>query len=144
MHLPGRFQVVPGAVEWILDVAHNEPAAHVLAAQLVRGAAAVRTGGTHFAVIGILGDKDVAAIARGAAAGRSITGSCARCPVPRGCSAAALARAPGARPADGARSPTRWRAGCELARAQARPGDRIVVCGSFHTVGPALQWLRIY
>jgi dihydrofolate synthase / folylpolyglutamate synthase len=34
--------------------------------------------------------------------------------------------------------------GCELARASARPGDRVVVCGSLHTVGPALQWLRIY
>ena len=34
--------------------------------------------------------------------------------------------------------------GCELARTEARPGDRIIVCGSVHTVGPALQWLRIY
>ena len=30
----------PGAVEWILDIAHNEPAARVLAAQLARAAAA--------------------------------------------------------------------------------------------------------
>ena len=29
------------------------------------------------------------------------------------------------------------------ARAEARPGDRVLVCGSLHTVGPALQWLRI-
>src|SRR5947199_199111 len=35
-------------------------------------------------------------------------------------------------------------AGCELARAAARPGDRVVVFGSVHTVGPALEWLRIY
>jgi len=35
-------------------------------------------------------------------------------------------------------------AGCELARTEAQPGDRIVVCGSVHAVGPALQWLRIY
>src|SRR5256885_8628329 len=35
-------------------------------------------------------------------------------------------------------------AGCERARAAARPGDRVVVCGSVYTVGPALQWLRIY
>jgi folylpolyglutamate synthase/dihydropteroate synthase len=35
-------------------------------------------------------------------------------------------------------------AGCELARAAARPADRVVVCGSVYTVGPALQWLRIY
>ncbi|MBV8404476.1 MAG: hypothetical protein JO203_09800 [Gammaproteobacteria bacterium] len=34
--------------------------------------------------------------------------------------------------------------GCERARTEARPGDRVVVCGSVYTVGPALQWLRIY
>jgi dihydrofolate synthase/folylpolyglutamate synthase len=33
-------------------------------------------------------------------------------------------------------------AGCETARAMARTGDRIVVFGSFLTVGPALEWLR--
>jgi folylpolyglutamate synthase/dihydropteroate synthase len=31
----------------------------------------------------------------------------------------------------------------ERAAAAARPGDRIVVFGSFHTVGPALAALRI-
>jgi folylpolyglutamate synthase/dihydropteroate synthase len=35
-------------------------------------------------------------------------------------------------------------AGCTLAKEQARPGDRVVVCGSVYTVGPALAWLRIY
>jgi folylpolyglutamate synthase/dihydropteroate synthase len=25
----------------------------------------------------------------------------------------------------------------------ARPGDRVVVFGSFHTVGPALEWLGL-
>jgi dihydrofolate synthase / folylpolyglutamate synthase len=35
-------------------------------------------------------------------------------------------------------------AGCERARAAARPGDRVVVCGSVHTVGPALEWLGLY
>ena len=34
LRLPGRFQIVPGPVEWILDVAHNEPAARVLAMNL--------------------------------------------------------------------------------------------------------------
>jgi dihydrofolate synthase/folylpolyglutamate synthase len=31
VRLAGRFQVVPGPVEWILDIAHNEPAARVFA-----------------------------------------------------------------------------------------------------------------
>jgi len=34
VRLPGRIQIIPGPVEWILDIAHNEPAARVLAAQL--------------------------------------------------------------------------------------------------------------
>jgi dihydrofolate synthase/folylpolyglutamate synthase len=34
--------------------------------------------------------------------------------------------------------------GCEVARATAKPGDRVLVFGSFHTVGPAMQWLGIY
>jgi dihydrofolate synthase/folylpolyglutamate synthase len=32
-------------------------------------------------------------------------------------------------------------AGCQAAEALAQPGDRIVVFGSFLTVGPALGWL---
>jgi dihydrofolate synthase/folylpolyglutamate synthase len=32
--LAGRFQIVPGPVEWILDIAHNEPAAQVFAAHV--------------------------------------------------------------------------------------------------------------
>jgi folylpolyglutamate synthase/dihydropteroate synthase len=36
------------------------------------------------------------------------------------------------------------RAGCEAARAAAREGDRVVVCGSVYTVGPALEWLGVY
>ena len=33
-------------------------------------------------------------------------------------------------------------AGCAAALAFAKPEDRIVVFGSFHTVGPALDWLE--
>jgi folylpolyglutamate synthase/dihydropteroate synthase len=32
--------------------------------------------------------------------------------------------------------------GCEAAEAMARTGDRIIVFGSFLTVGPALEWLQ--
>jgi folylpolyglutamate synthase/dihydropteroate synthase len=31
-----------------------------------------------------------------------------------------------------------------IAAAQAHPADRVVVCGSFHTVGPALEARRLY
>ncbi|HEY5020082.1 MAG TPA: folylpolyglutamate synthase/dihydrofolate synthase family protein, partial [Steroidobacteraceae bacterium] len=60
IRLPGRFQIVPGEVEWILDVAHNEPAAMVLAREL----GARRIDGRTIAVAGMLSDKDAAAIAR--------------------------------------------------------------------------------
>ena len=53
--LPGRFQVVPGSPEWILDVAHNPHAAHSLAESLDSRPCAGRT----VAVCGILGDKDI-------------------------------------------------------------------------------------
>jgi len=144
VRLPGRFQIVPGKVEWILDIAHNEPAARVLAAQLRERplpqspAGAGRT----FAVIGVLADKDAAAI------GAALAGVIDRwivctLPGPRGTGAAELAArlVPPASPVELAGSVAE---GCELARAQAQPGDRVVVCGSVHTVGPALQWLRVY
>jgi folylpolyglutamate synthase/dihydropteroate synthase len=33
---------------------------------------------------------------------------------------------------------------CQHARERARPGDRVVVLGSFLVVGPALEWLGLY
>jgi dihydrofolate synthase/folylpolyglutamate synthase len=137
LQLPGRFQVIPGPVEWILDVAHNEPAARVLAQNLRERPCAGRT----LLVAAILGDKDVGAIApvlAGAADRIFLCGIAA----PRGLTATQLA----------ARSPHFATAGqCEdiaagmrAAAGQARPGDRIVVCGSFLAVAPALERLGLY
>ncbi len=140
VHLPGRFQVIPGAVEWILDIAHNPPAAEVLAAQL-RARPLEQPGARTLAVIGVLKDKDAGAIAAALAGVVDHWIVCAL-PGPRGGSAAELAqrlRLPPAR-SELAASVT---AGCERARAAARPGDRVLVCGSLHTVGAALEWLRI-
>lgn len=137
LQLPGRFQVVPGRVEWILDVAHNEPAARTLAGNLAARPCAGRT----LCVAAILGDKDVAAVAGlldpvidqwflcGIAAPRGLTAEqlAARSPV--------FARA--ALAADVA-------AGMHLAAAAARPGDRILVCGSFLAVAPALMLLGLH
>jgi dihydrofolate synthase/folylpolyglutamate synthase len=138
VRLAGRFQIVPGPVEWILDIAHNPPAAEVLAAQLAERPCQGRTLG----VVGILGDKDAPAIAQ-ALAPRFDRWFLCTLDGPRGISAAELARRlePVVRdpiPADSVR------AGCEAARAAALPGDRVVVCGSVHTVGPALEWLGVY
>jgi dihydrofolate synthase / folylpolyglutamate synthase len=147
VRLAGRFQVVPGEVEWILDIAHNEPAARVLGAQLRERAlpaprAAPAGPQRTWAVIGVLADKDAAAIAAALAAVIDRWIVCAL-PGPRGLSAGELA-------ARLARDPATVElaesviAGCESARAAARPGDRVIVCGSVYTVAPALQWLRIY
>jgi dihydrofolate synthase / folylpolyglutamate synthase len=147
VQLAGRFQVVPGEVEWILDIAHNEPAALTLAMQLrerplPRPPAGAHTRGRTFAVIGVLADKDAAGIAAALAA---VIDRWIVCPLPgpRGTSAGELAVRL-ARPADTVELADSVIAGCEAARRSARAGDRVVVCGSVYTVGPALQWLRIY
>ena len=147
VHLAGRFQVVPGAVEWILDIAHNEPAALTLAAQLRERPlppppAGASASGRTFAVIGVLADKDAPAIA---AALAPVIDRWIVCPLPgaRGTSAPQLA-ARLAQPDATVQLADSVVAGCEAARRGARAGDRVVVCGSVYTVGPALQWLRIY
>ncbi len=140
VRLVGRFQVIEGGAQeptWILDVSHNPDAARVLAENLRK----LPTQGVTFAVCGILADKDAAGIVS------ELAGSIARwffvsLAGERGMSAEALAARVEAH------LPTRpsvhasVAAACEAARAQAGPRDRIVVFGSFHTVGPALDWLE--
>lgn len=137
--LPGRLQIIPGEVEWILDVAHNEPAAAVLAGAL----AARPRGGRTLAVAGMLTDKDAAAIVTllDPLIDRWILAGIAD--EPRGLSATALqARLPTVRGAVDLTDDVQQ--GCMRARELAHAGDRIVVLGSFHVVGPALAWLGLY
>lgn len=138
VRLAGRFQVVPGPVEWILDIAHNPPAAEVLVSLLEERPCQGRT----LAVVGILGDKDAPAIARALAPAVQDWILCGL-EGPRGISAGELARRLGSIVPSPVLAAS-VRAGCEAARAAARPGDRVVVCGSVHTVGPALEWLGVY
>ena len=138
VRLPGRFQIVPGPVEWILDIAHNPPAAEVLAAQLAQRPCQGRT----LAVVGILGDKDAPAIAHALAPAVQGWFLCSL-DGPRGISAAELASRVGADVHDPVLAGSVG-AACEAARAAARAGDRVIVCGSVHTVGPALEWLGVY
>jgi dihydrofolate synthase/folylpolyglutamate synthase len=138
VQLPGRLQFVPGEVEWLLDVAHNEPAAAVLAAELAARPARGRT----IAVLGMLADKDAAAVVQQL---RAHVQSWVLCSIgePRGLSAAQLQARLDPGLAVVAQAPD-VAAGCAHAAALAQPGDRLLVCGSFHTVGPALQWLGLY
>jgi dihydrofolate synthase / folylpolyglutamate synthase len=133
----GRFQIIPGPVEWILDVSHNEPAAQILRANLAARPATGRT----IAVCGILQDKDAGEIARVLKTSADLWIACTL-PGPRGSSAAELAQrlAPDVRVAEQAASVAQ---GCERAASLARPGDRVLVFGSFSTVTAALEWLQL-
>lgn len=138
--LPGRFQVVhrtEPAVDWILDVAHNPAAAQALAGQL----AARPTTGRTIAVCGILADKDIEGIAtalRNSFESWIIVGL----PSARSVSVDGLAERLAKMGAHIAKTAATVADGCEVARSMARAGDRVVVFGSFLTVGPALEWLQ--
>ena len=136
VRLSGRMQVIAGPVEIVLDVAHNPQAAQQLADWL-RGN---RAAGATIAVFAALADKDVAnevAALMGQIdlwhlAGLNGVGA-------RGQSVEALWQKVGALLS---RSLTQRHGSVADALAEARriaqPGDRIVVFGSFHTVGEAL------
>ena len=142
VRLAGRFERLAGTVEWIFDVAHNPASAAVLAAALVSTAHRGRT----LLVVGMLADKDVAGVGSalaGALGARDL--ACAvSLPGERGLGAEALA----ARLAPVLHRPLATavsvEAGCAWAARAARPRDRVVVCGSFFTVGPAREWHRLY
>jgi dihydrofolate synthase / folylpolyglutamate synthase len=139
--LPGRFQIVrrhlPLSTEWILDVAHNPAAAQALAGQLAARLASGRT----LAVCGMLGDKDiegVAATLRDSFDAWIIVGLDS----PRALSLNELSQRLSSVGPSVVASADDVASGCEIAETMARAGDRIVVFGSFLTVGPALEWLR--
>jgi dihydrofolate synthase/folylpolyglutamate synthase len=144
VRLPGRFQTVrlsgprstaADAVEWILDVSHNEPAAQVLEENLC----ARRPTGRTYAVCSILRDKDVEAIGRAIAPAIDDWIVCGA-PGTRGSTARELAaRLAGTIPTP--RLADTVREGLNLARSLADAGDRVVVFGSFTTVTSALEWL---
>jgi len=135
--LAGRFQVLPGRPQVIFDVAHNPQAARVLADNIAAGG----SGGRMIAVFGMLRDKDFSGVARELAPFvaewhvASLGG-------PRGAPAAELARAlEGA----GVRGPIAQHPSPHEAYAAARSSagedDKIVVFGSFVTVGEVMAHL---
>jgi dihydrofolate synthase/folylpolyglutamate synthase len=130
--LPGRFQVLPGEVESILDVAHNPHAARALAAALATRPCEGRT----LAVVGMLDDKAVEATLAALADGVA-RWFVAPLPVPRGSDPARLVAALEALDAD-VESCADVTAALAHATGTADPGDRVLVFGSFHTVAAAL------
>jgi len=140
VRLAGRFQVIkPTAVSpiWVLDVAHNPDAARVLERNLNSSPMPGRTLG----VCGILADKDASGIAE--ILDVSIDEWwCASIDGARGRSGEELANAVRGKVATNVTAADSVAAACAAALKAATPADRIVVFGSFHTVGHALDWLE--
>ena len=137
VELPGRFQIVPGQPALVLDVAHNPQAVAALAANLDAMGFFPRT----HAVFGAMRDKDIAALLEKIAPLIDVWHVCAL-PTPRAATTdelVALVQAatagrrvliqPHTGPAEALRR----------AAATADPVDRIVVFGSFYTVGGVLK-----
>ena len=140
VRLPGRFQLIAqamGAPGWVLDVAHNPDAARVLARNLNANPIAGKT----LAVCGILMDKNAAGIA--AILDDCIDAWwCASIDGARGRSGEALANEIRKEVAVPVSAVGDVASACQAALGAAGPRDRIAVFGSFHTVGPALDWLE--
>jgi len=137
VELPGRFQIVPGQPTLVLDVAHNPHAAAALAANLD----AMGFFPTTHAVFGAMADKDLVPMLQRL---NPIIDRWYFTDLPLG------------RAETGARLLARWQAvntrkdtsaqsfgdpvqALHAAVAAADPADRIVVFGSFHTVGGVLK-----
>jgi dihydrofolate synthase/folylpolyglutamate synthase len=140
VRLAGRFQIIApehGSPPWVLDVAHNPDAARVLA----RNLHANPIPGKTLAVCGILADKDAAGIV--AELDHCIDAWwCASIDGARGRSGLRLAEAVRNAVQAAVVAADDVAGGCAAALKAAQPGDRIVVFGSFHTVGPAFDWLE--
>ena len=130
--LPARFQALPGRPQVILDVAHNVQAAEVLAENLATSDFAPET----IAVCGMLRDKDIDGVLS-ALAPRITRWHMTSLSGPRAASAAELAQH--VKGADCFGSPA---AAFEAALSRANENDKIVVFGSFLTVGEVIGWLK--
>jgi len=137
VELPGRFQIVPGQPSLVLDVAHNPHAVAALTANLD----AMGFFPTTHAVFGAMADKDLAPMFAkiGPLVDRWYFTDL---PTPRAASAQALLEKwqaqPGRRdvPASTHANPEE---ALRAAVAAAEPADRILVFGSFYTVGGVLR-----
>ncbi len=147
VRLAARFQLIDASrtvragdangPAWILDVAHNQDAARVLA----RNLRALPVSGRTVGICGILADKDASAIVAELAGAIdewwfvSTEGE-------RGRSGAALSEGVAADVQAPAHAADAIADACDAALAACRRGDRVVIFGSFHTVGPAIDWLE--
>jgi dihydrofolate synthase/folylpolyglutamate synthase len=133
-YIAGRFQIIPGAVTRIFDVAHNPHSAAALAQALKNEPCTGRT----LAVFGMLADKDVCGVA---AALRDVIAVWygAGLAVERGATSEQIAAAVrAAAPAAPLSLHATVAEAYHSAMRASRAGERVVVFGSFHTVAQAL------
>jgi dihydrofolate synthase/folylpolyglutamate synthase len=140
VELPGRFQIVPGQPALVLDVAHNPQAVAALAVNLDAMGFFPRT----HAVFGAMRDKDIPELLAKMAP-LVDAWHCCDLPTPRAATAADLAAQVRAALAGRRGEPIQVHThpspadALRKAAAAADPADRIVVFGSFYTVGGVLK-----
>jgi dihydrofolate synthase/folylpolyglutamate synthase len=125
-------------VEWVFDVGHNPAAAALLEASVRRLPAARRT----WVVFAAMRDKDLAGVVRpfAAAAGWFV----AQASADRGATGEELGTLLESIGAARIVVAGDIAAACAAARRAAQPKDRVIVYGSFLTVGAAMEALRLY
>ena len=137
VELPGRFQIIPGQPALVLDVAHNPHSVAALAANLD----AMGFYPTTHAVFGAMADKDLAAMWPKVA---PMVDKWYFCDLPTARAATGQAlqtmwAAQNQRSDTTSQTYTSPQAALDAAVAGAEPTDRIVVFGSFYTVGGVLH-----
>jgi dihydrofolate synthase/folylpolyglutamate synthase len=138
--LPGRFQIMNDEHQWILDVAHNRQAASALREKLQHLESAEPRSTT--IVIGMLEDKQVKEFTRELSGIANQWVTCTTSGV-RGMNAEDLAECIEEQGIPIMAAGTVQQA-LEISRTQTPSGGRVIVCGSFLVVGPALEWLGLY
>ncbi|WP_374336030.1 bifunctional tetrahydrofolate synthase/dihydrofolate synthase [Leeia sp.] len=133
VELPGRFQVLPGRPAVVLDVGHNPHAARALVQNLSQMGYFERT----FAICGMMQDKDQLAVLQAMQPQVDHWLFC-DLPPPRGAKAETL-QALASQSSGKASVFTSPEAAWQFAQREAGERDRIVVFGSFVTVGAVLQ-----
>jgi dihydrofolate synthase/folylpolyglutamate synthase len=137
VRLQGRFQVTSGPVEWVLDVAHNAMSAQTLAGHLAH-----LDKRKTIAVFAALADKDLAAMVESLRTQVDLWVP-AGVASPRALPVQTLTERLGQLNVNVASGASSVREACIQAAGLARPGDRVLVFGSFLVVGPALDWLGL-
>ena len=131
---PGRFQVLPGRPQVLLDVGHNPHAVRALVANLKQLPFAEK----QYAVFSMLADKDLDAVAelvRDAFDGWFVAGL----DMPRGRTGAEIASRLAQHGVSGVETCDKVADAWKAALCRAGENDRIVVFGSFHTVAEVMM-----